>query len=193
MTRSMNPTKLILFALIIALAACGTPSRLTYYHDPNMDFGAVRTVAVLPFENLTDDKLAAERVRDIFANSLLATGAVYLFPPCYVARGIVIAGISNPTAPSQEETVKFAGIIKVDVLITGVVTEYGRVRSGPASANVISFSLQMTEVQTQRVIWTASSTKGGISIWDRLFGSGGEPMNDVTMAAIDDILDKLFK
>jgi len=193
MLKSMNLTKVILFTIIMALAACGTRSSLTYYHDPNMDFGAVRTVAVLPFENLTSEKLAGERVRDIFANSLLATGAVYVFPSGEVARGIARAGLTDPTAPSQEEVAKFAGIIKADVLITGVVREYGEVRSGAASANIISFSLQMIEVQTQRIVWTASSTKGGISVWDRLFGSGGEPMNDVTMAAIDDILNKLFK
>ena len=48
MIRSMNLARLILFTLISALAACGTRSSLTYFHDPNMDFGAVRSVAVLP-------------------------------------------------------------------------------------------------------------------------------------------------
>jgi hypothetical protein len=41
-------------------------------------------------------------------------------------------------------------------------------------------------------VWTASSTKGGISIWDRLFGGGGRPMNEITEAAIDDIINKLL-
>ena len=179
--------------LLVYLSACGSRSSLTYYHDPDMDFGALRTVAVMPFENLTRDRQAAERVRDIFANSLLATGAVYVFPPGEVARGIARVGILNPSAPSGEEIARFAGIIKVDAIVTGVVTEYGEARSGAASANVISFNLQMIEVQRLRVVWTASTTKGGISVWDRLFGSGGQPMNNVTMAAIDDVLNKLFK
>jgi hypothetical protein len=158
-----------------------------------MDFGSVRTVAVMPFENLTSSQVAADRVRDIFANSLLATGAVYVIPLGEVARGINRAGITNPAAPSNEEIARFVGIVKVNALITGTVTEYGTVRSGPTSANVISFNLQMIEAQTQRVVWTASTTQGGISIWDRLFGSGGQPINDITMAAIDDILNKLFR
>jgi hypothetical protein len=188
-----NLKKSIWLLLLIYLSACGPRSSLTYYHDPDMDFGALRTVAVMPFENLTRDRLAAERVRDIFANSLLATGAVYVFPPGEVARGIARVGILNPSAPSGEEIARFAGIIKVDAIVTGVVTEYGEARSGAASANVISFNLQMIEVQRLRVVWTASTTKGGISVWDRLFGSGGQPMNNVTMAAIDDVLNKLFK
>jgi len=39
----------------------------------------------------------------------------------------------------------------------------------------------------------ASSTKGGITFGDRLFGGGGEPMNVVTERAADDIIDQLFK
>ena len=188
-----NLKKLIVSSLIISFVACAPGSSLTYFRDPSMDFAAVRSVAVMPFSNLTRIQLAAGRVRDIFANSLLATGAVYVLPTGEVARGIARAGIANPAAPSNEEIVKFASIVKVDAIITGVVTEYGEVRSGTTSANVISFSLQMLEVQTQRVVWTASATEGGITIWDRLFGSGGQPMNNVTMAAVDDVLDKLFQ
>ncbi len=188
-----NLKKLIVSSLIISVVACAPGSSLTYFHDPDMDFAAIRTVAVMPFANLTRGQLAAERVRDIFANSLLATGAVYVMPAGEVARGISRAGMTNPTAPSHEEIVRFAGIVRVDAIITGVVTEYGEVRSGTTSANVISFSLQMFEAQTQRVVWTASATEGGITIWDRLFGSGGKPMNDVTMVAVDDVLDKLFQ
>ena len=184
--------KLILSLLLILFVGCGPRSSLTYYHDPSMDFASIRTVAVMPFQNLTRDQMAAERVRDIFANSLLATGAVYVVPPGEVARGITRAGILDPTTPSDEEIKRFTNIVKVDAVITGALTEYGDVRSGSTSANVISISLQMIETQTTRIVWTASATKGGISIWDRLFGSGGEPMNDVTMAAINEILDKLF-
>jgi hypothetical protein len=53
--------------------------------------------------------------------------------------------------------------------------------------------MQMIETQTGRVVWAASSTKGGITFGDRLLGGGGEPMNVVTEKAVDDIIDKLFK
>jgi hypothetical protein len=178
--------------LIFFLVGCAPGSSLTYYHDPNMDFAAIRSVAVMPFENLSRDQMAAQRVRDIFANSLLSTGAVYVIPPGEVSRGIARAGIVNPASPSMEEIEKLSGIIRVDALITGAVTEYGEVRSGNTTANVISMNVQMIEIQSRKIVWSASATKGGISIWDRLFGGGGEPMNDVIMAAVNDVLDKLF-
>lgn len=187
-----NLKKLVVSSIIVFLLGCAPSSSLTYYHEPNMDFAAVRSVAVMPFENLSRESKAAERVRDVFANSLLSTGAVYVIPSGEVSRGIARAGILNPAVPSMEEIGKFARIIRVDAVITGTVTEYGVVRSGSASANVISMNVQMIEVQTLRIVWTASATKGGISIWDRLFGSGGKPMNDVTMKAVIDVLNKLF-
>lgn len=184
--------KIILRCLIlIFLTACATTSNT--YRDPNMDFGAIQSVAVMPFVSLARDNVAAERVRDVFINGLLATGAVYVVPVGEVARGVARAEIANPAAPSPEEVVKLAGIIKVQAVITGVLKEYGEVRSGTTSANIISVSLQMMEVQTGKVVWSASTTKGGITVWDRLFGGGGQPMDKVTQRAVNDLINKLFK
>jgi len=188
-----NIKNLIMPLLFISLAACAASTSSSSYHDPNMDFASLRTIAVLPFVNLTRDDLAAERVRDIFSSNLLSTGAVYVIPSGEVARGISRAGVVNPKAPSSVEIAKLAANIKADALITGVIREYGTIRSGTTSANVISLSLQMVETQTQKIVWTASSTRGGIRMVDRLLGGGGEPMNDVTEAAINDIITKLFR
>ncbi len=181
---------MILFFMFISLTACVAPAGV--YYDQNMDFGAIQKVAVMPFENLTTDRLAGERVRDVFSAMLLSTGTVYVLPPGEVARGVARVDIKNPAAPGVEEMTRLGDIIKVDAMVTGVVREYREVRSGTTSANIISISLQMIETQTGKVVWTASSTKGGISIWDRLFGGGGKAMNEVTEEAVDELLDKLF-
>ena len=177
--------------ILIIFAACAITSNT--YRDPNMDFGAVQVVAVMPFVSLARDNVAAERVRDVFISKLLSTGAVYVVPVGEVARGVARAEIVNSATPSPEEVVKLAGIIKVQAVITGVLKEYGEVRSGTTSANIISVSLQMMEVQTGKVVWSASSTKGGISILDRLFGGGGQPMNKITEKAVNDLINKLFR
>jgi hypothetical protein len=51
----------------------------------------------------------------------------------------------------------------------------------------------MIERSSGVVVWSASSTKGGVSVWDRLLGGGGRPMNTVTEKAVNDLLDKLFQ
>jgi hypothetical protein len=183
--------------LAILLGVLATPrpaaAQVTdVYRDPKMDFGSIQTVAVMPFANLARDQVVAERVRDVFINRLLASGAVYVLPVGEVARGVTKLELQNPTSPTPEDVVKLGGLIKADAIITGVVREYGEVRSGTTSANIISMSMQMLEAGTGRVIWSGSSTKGGISFWDRLVGGGGQPINRVTEEAIDALFDKLL-
>ena len=179
-----------LFFFIFFLSACATTSDL--YRDPNMDFGSIQTIAVMPFANLSRESAAAERARDVFINTLLATGAVYVVPPGEVARGVARVEVQNPVAPSPEEMVKLASMLKVQAVITGVVREYGELRSGSTMANTISLGLRMIETQTGKVVWSASSTKGKITVWNRLFGGGGEPMNVITQKAVNDLVNKLF-
>jgi hypothetical protein len=180
-------------AVLLALTGCATArgGRSTY-HDPVMDFSLIRSVAVLPFVNLTTSQKAEDRVRDVFSTMLQATGAAYVLPPGEVARGISRAGLVDPAVPTAEDVVKLAKNLEVDAVITGTVREYGEVRSVSASSNVISLSVQMMEAQTGKVVWSASSTKGGIGAGKRLFGGGGEPMNGVTAQAVQDLIDKLF-
>ncbi|RII25943.1 MAG: penicillin-binding protein activator LpoB [Geobacter sp.] len=178
---------------MVSLTGCAAFHPSGTYRNENMDFGSIRTVEVLPFVNLSRDNSAGERVRDVLITALLASGGVYVVPIGEVNRGVVRAAIANPAAPSAEEIVKLGSFIKADGVITGTLKEYGEVRSGTAVGNVISLSLQLMETQTGKVVWSASTTRGGVSVTDRLFGGGGEPMNTITEKAVDDLINKLFQ
>ncbi len=181
----------LLFLFVVALPGCAL-FRDTY-HDQSMDFGSIAAVAVLPFENLSRDRSAGVRVRDVFVTKLLATHGVYVLPAGEVSRGVARAGVLNATTPSPEDAVKLGREIEADAVIIGTLREYGDVRSGTTSANIISLSLRMMEAETGRLVWSASSTKGGISVLDRLVGGGGKPMNKVTEKAVNDLIGQLFQ
>jgi len=187
-------SRFVSLTLVILLSGCSILSGTSVqYRDQNMDFGSITSLAVLPLSNLSHEQVAADRVRDILNNMLLSSGAVYVLPPGEVARGISRAGMSTPWAPNVEDVKKLGAILQVNAVITGVVKEYGEVRAGSSTANVISLSLQMIETQSGRVVWSASSTEGGIGAWDRLFGGGGKPLNDVTEKAVHDLIESLLK
>lgn len=178
---------------LLLLLVCGCLGPRVGYHDPMMDFGLIKRVAVMPFTNLSREQMGGERVRDVFSTMLLATEAVYVVPPGEVARGVARAGIANPAQPSPEDVKKFAGVVEVDAVITGIVREYGEVRSGSTSANVVAVSLQMIDAASGTVIWSAAATKGGVTWKDRMFGGGGEPMSNTTQKAVNALLDQLFR
>jgi hypothetical protein len=177
-------------ALLFFLAGCSLAKE--GYRDPNMDFSSVQTIAVLPFANLSRETNAGDRLRDIFSTSLLATGGVYVLPSGEVARGMARANVGTAATPSVEDAIKLGGILKADALITGVVREYGEMRSGSTSANVVAVSVQMLETQSGRTVWNATSSRGGIGFSDRLFGGGGQPMNDISEQAVNDLINQLF-
>lgn len=176
--------------VVLAASCSGTQNR---YQDRQMDFGSIRSVAVMPFSNLSRDNLAGERVRDVVANMLLASEATYVIPLGEVVRAMGRVGVASATALSTEDVIKLGKALKAEALLTGVVREYGEVRSGTATGNVVSLSLQMVETTSGKVVWSATSTKGGISFSDRLLGGGGAPLNDVTEEAVNDLLNKLFR
>jgi polysaccharide biosynthesis protein PelC len=183
----------VLAAVLMTLLTSCSGITSSTYRDPNMDFSAIQTVGVMPFQNLSRENLAADRVRNVFMNRLLSTGTLYVVPVGEIARVVNQMEMQVPATPSPAEVVKLAGTLKTEAIITGVVQEYGEVRSGSSTANLITVSVHMLEAQTGRIVWSASSTKGGIGITDRLFGGGGQPMYDVTRNAVDDLIDKLFK
>lgn len=187
----MNRTAAVLLVGLTLASACG--GARTTYHSPVMDFGVVERVAIMPLANLSRTEGAADRVRDVLTTMILATGAIYVVPRGEVARGIDRLGVRDPTAPSAEEVVKLGPVIGVEAVLTGVVREYGEVRSGSASANVISLSLQMLETQTGKVVWSASTSKGGVGLSERMLGGGGQPMNAITEAAVAELIKALFK
>ena len=191
MKKALSLVAFVLVAFAIAAPAC-TAQVTDVYRDPNMDFGSIQKVAVVPFQNFARDQVVPERVRDVFVNRLLAADGVYVLPVGEVARGIGKVEPANPSTPTAEEVVKLGAALKADAVITGVVREYGEVRSGTTTANIISMSIQVIEAGTGKVVWSASVTEGGISFMARLFGGGGQPMNRVTQRAVDTLLDKLL-
>jgi len=176
---------------MVTMQGCATRST-NVFRDPNMDFGSVRTVAVMPFANFGKDAQGSDRVRDVFITALMATGSIYVIPTGEMWRGITGASMANPTTPAVAEVVRLCRSLSADAVITGNIREYGEVRAASTSADVISMSLQLIEGQTGKVVWSASTTYGGVGVKDRLLGGGGQPMNDITEKAIHDLINKLF-
>ena len=58
------------------ICAMGCAKKTPVYINPNTNFGFIKRVAVLPFENLSTDRFADKKVRDVFVTSLLSTEVI---------------------------------------------------------------------------------------------------------------------
>ena len=150
------------------------------FHDDEMDFGAVRVVAVmLPLANLTRDNMAGEIASAMPANMLPASGAGTSCPRAVMRhhegggrdpRGAVGRGVGE-ARPGLEGGRDHHGRRR----------EYGEVWSGTTTANVVREHSDDRDGDG-RVVWSAVH-QGRITVTARLFGGGGQPVNHVTEEA----------
>jgi curli biogenesis system outer membrane secretion channel CsgG len=179
---------LLLFAA--ALSGCKTSGR---YVHPSADLGAVKTVAVLPFENLVSDKLAADRVQKIFFTVLLESGAFEVMEPGHVLQAVRRAQM-DPGALTIDDIKKLGQTLKVQALFLGSVIEYddGRMGGGVAAPRV-KLHLRMVDTETATTLWSATPSQSGMSASGRLLGIGGDPASQVADDLIRSEIGKLVK
>ena len=183
----------LILPLLTSFAMSGCASQTTLYRDTNVDFGRIESVAVLPFQNLSRQQLASERVYDVVSAQMLARGAFYVVPRAEVDRALRSLGITDPTSVGIEDIKKLRQALIVDAVVTGIVREYDELRADRAAGNAVSLSLRMFESLNGKVIWAASTSRGGVGFSERLLGGGGQPMNEVTEEAADELLRLLFE
>jgi curli biogenesis system outer membrane secretion channel CsgG len=163
------PTTVLVVAL--ALAGCSSQNR---YVSPTADLGDVKTVAILPFESVTSDKLAADRIQKIFFTELLATGAFQVVEPGqvgFVMRRERIGG----EALTNEDLKKLGQALRAEAFFMGAVIEYDDGRGGPVPTPRVKLLLRLVEAATGETLWSVGPSRVGATVSARLFGIGGAP------------------
>ncbi|MFQ5670100.1 MAG: GNA1162 family protein [Acidobacteriota bacterium] len=178
--------------LLAAGMACGSMHR-TAFLDEGADFDAIKKVAVLPFENLTSDQYAAEKVTRIFIIELLAAKVVNVVDPGEVARVLHEQGITAVEGVGQEGIASLAKAMGAQAIILGSVQEFGVDRSSQVSAARVSFTCRMLQAETGNTLWSASVSRGGAGAMSRLFGVPGDSTTEAAQKMVREALLTLIK
>ena len=177
-------------ALALALAACGGPS---HYVHPNADLGGVKTVAVLPFENMTQERVTADKVQNIFLTELLALNAFDVVEPGLVQRALRAERIEATGAMTPAEMKKVAEALRAQALFVGAVLDFSDGRSAGAAAPQVTIQVRLVEGASGITMWSTSQTRSGTSVTSRLFGIGGETTTEVARSLVHDQLKTLVR
>ena len=178
-------------ALLGVLVSCA--SGTTRYTHPNADLGAIKRVAVLPFENLTQERSASDKVQKVFLSELLATEAFDVAEPGLVAKVLKAERIESLDSMGPAEMKRVGEALKAQGLFMGSVVDFAETRSGSTSSPEVTIQLRLVEVQSGVTIWTASKTRSGASASARLFGIGGETLTEAARALMREQLRGLVK
>lgn len=148
--------------LWIAILASGCGGPRTYVH-PDVDVSYYETLGVLPFRNLTNDRLAGEKITGIFTTELLMKKRFEVVEPGQfrrIARN-VLSGSLDSGEWTAENIAKLGTSAGVQGVITGTVREYEMIRIGQTQYPLVTIDVEMIDAETGRVVWMISHTKKG--------------------------------
>lgn len=174
----------LVFLACIVIAGCGGPR--TYIH-PNPGLDMVKKVVVMPFDNLSTNASAGEKVRISFVIELLRSGNFDVLDVGEADRLLKTAGLSynavrspapvmaprgRPTAV-DEAAEKEAGdtfvplskeigeALGVQALLLGSVDTYSLERTRNESVPEVTVTARLVDVETGVIIWASTHTRRG--------------------------------
>jgi len=175
--------------------ACRSSLPTTEFTNSAFDFSFVQTVAVLPFDNLSQDREAGTRVSRLMITELLASGAVDVVEPGQVNAALSkIPGLQRvgPPSLSTQDIITLGTDLGVQALILGTVTQSEVTRSGAVQRPIVSIDARMVETETGKAVWAATHTETGSTLSAKVLGTGGKPMADTTRRTVQGLLVTLI-
>jgi TolB-like protein len=184
---------IICLSCMLFLPACGGKSSPSYYINQDIDFSYIKTVAVLPLDNLTNDRFAGESVRQVVISELLASGLVDCICPGDVMCACETVKMKAGQPPTAEQIKAIGKTLKVQAVIFGTVNKYGEIREGNVSAPEVSITLMMADTNSGSIIWSVTKTCGGADFWAKHFGVKGETMSGAVLRVVRESIQTLRK
>lgn len=175
--------------IIILLPACGGPG--SYVH-PQADLTYIKSVAVVPFRNLTQEKGAEEKVMNVVATEILRRGVFDVVEFGEVAKVLREEGFKDPGSVSKRVAEKAAERLNVQAFVLGSVDEYGASQTGGDLYPEVSVSLKLLDAKSYTILWESSHSVKGATVLDRLFGIGKKSRSDLARELIEEMFDTLF-
>lgn len=196
--RGVNIMKLLkqLFSLsviFLLISGCGGRGSPSFYISQDIDFSFIKRVAVLPLDNLTNDKFAGDAVRQVVISELLASGLVDVVCPGDAVAALETLKLKAGQSPNAEQIKAIGKALKVQAVIIGAVNKYGEIRDGNVSAPEVAITLMMADTGSGSIIWSVTKTRGGAGFWARHFGARADTMSEAVLKVVREAIKTLYK
>ncbi|PLX50881.1 MAG: hypothetical protein C0613_02285 [Desulfobulbaceae bacterium] len=184
----MKRIVVLLLLLAMVTGGCARRGGLESFSRENIDIGFVRTIAVLPLQNNSNDEYAPERVRNITMTQVLGRGIFDV-----VDKGVVDSLLHeeaiDPGKPLDRQALRRLGQrLNVQAVMLGTIDLADEGRKGSVVYPLLSVTMRLLEVESGLVIWQASASASGDSIWRRLFGLAAVGRFELTLGLVDKML-----
>lgn len=147
---------IFLFALF---CGCGRHPRL--FFKPAYDFSAHKKIAVLPFENLSADGGAGEKLQTIFLVELLKRNKWEVLEPGEVEGALKDLRIRATDKLSSVQAGRLKEKLGVDWIFFGTVLEFSTPPPGSNEAPVVSLTARILDAGEGEIVWAAFGSRQG--------------------------------
>ena len=178
---------LLLFILVAVTAGCGGAT--IKYINPSANLSYIKKVAILPFNNFSEDKYAGEKTRSALTIDLMSRHVFDVMEQGEVSKvtGMIFReeGFEEGRAVQMDkEMVKMLGEkLGVQAVMLGSVNEYSGSKGG-VSNNVVSVSIRMIDTSSGIILWQANTTEVGNSTFRKMLGIDQVEMSILTRDAV---------
>lgn len=190
------PKRLFMIGILILsflISGCGGRGGSSFYINQDIDFSFIKRVAVLPLDNLTNDRFAGDAVRQVVISEFLASGLVEVVCPGDVNAAFETLKIKTGQSPNAEQIKAIGKTLKVEAVIMGAVNKYGEIREGNVSSPEITITLMMADTTSGSIIWSVTKTRGGAGFWAKHFGARADTMSEAVLKLVRESIQTLYK
>jgi hypothetical protein len=182
---------LFCFLLVLPLLV-GCAGSSTSFVLPTVDFSHIHRCAVLPFQNLTMDGFADDRLQSIFLMEVLQRGSLAIVDPEETVSTMKLQGLTPGSTLTPEQIVALGKALSVEAVFLGSVEEYGLQSRSRQQSYEVTAVFSMAETETGNLIWRSQVHVDGSSFWKMLFGGEPAGLYDVSRKAVRKALGSLL-
>jgi TolB-like protein len=185
-------SRLIITGLcILAFIVTGCSNGMKSFVRKNTDFSSIQKIAVMPLENFTPNKYAADKIRSMILIELLSKG-MDVIEPGQVVSAMRELKIRSVAGMSVEDMRNIGEMLDVDALVVGSVETYNISRGISVSYPEASIRLTLIGSQDGLALWSIWHTTGGADFWTRHFGAEGRTLDEAARTVVKEALETLF-
>jgi TolB-like protein len=176
------------FVLLALTVSCGAAGN--YYVRPQYDLESIKRIAVLPFENYTQDNYAGVKIREKVVIELLERGFEV------VEEGEVLRVLSElKVEPVRMITLSdiqsLGSMLGVDAVMKGSAGELIDKKGISVSYPEVAINLKLIDVASGDIVWSVSHSGGGPGFWTRHFGTEGDTLDEAAEKVVKEAVNTL--
>jgi TolB-like protein len=155
--------------LLLVFLSCAHPPRI--YLRPQTDLSDFKRIAILPFDNLSGEEGAGEKMTEIFIVELLRNGRFSVAEPGRVKKAVMEKRIRTTRDMDIEAAMWLGENLEVDLILAGSVLEYSIHESGNKKVPMVTVTSRLVQADSGVTVWAAYQSRQGDDK-ESLFGWG---------------------